>query len=242
MKLIKVFLLLALFLSGQAMAQDSTAKTVLGGGLGAALGTALGGVVGGKSGEVIGGAVGGGVGGAVTTKGEGQAGAVIGGAAGGAGGAYVGRKVSHSGTGAVVGAGLGGAGGAGIGKVIAEPSYTRRSDRSDYSDDDEHHHSQLTPNHNRRCQLPTRRIRHGPQLRRRPLVHRLQQIPHPQLIRRNDPLDQRPSTPRASRDQHLPIQPRRDGHHMRHLRQPRHQRPPVAYPIARRPHQVHMRR
>lgn len=70
MKLIKVSLLLALLLSGHAMADDSTAKTVLGGGLGAALGTALGGVVGGKNGEVIGGAVGGGVGGAVTTKGE----------------------------------------------------------------------------------------------------------------------------------------------------------------------------
>ena len=55
MKLIKMSLLLALLLSGQAMAQDRTAKTVLGGGLGAALGTALGGVVGGKNGEVIGG-------------------------------------------------------------------------------------------------------------------------------------------------------------------------------------------
>ena len=45
------------------MAEDSTAKTAVGGGLGAALGTALGNVVGGKNGEMIGGSV--------TTKGKG---------------------------------------------------------------------------------------------------------------------------------------------------------------------------
>ena len=54
MKLIKISLLFALLLSGQAIAGDNTAKTVVDGGLGAALGNALGGVVGGKNGEVIG--------------------------------------------------------------------------------------------------------------------------------------------------------------------------------------------
>jgi hypothetical protein len=122
MNLINSSLLAILLLSGHAMAADSNAKTAVGGGLGAAAGTAIGGVVGGSTGEVVGGAVGGGVGGAVTTKGEGQTGAIVGGAAGGAGGAYVGRKVSGTGTGAVVGAGLGGAGGAVVGKVIDEPS------------------------------------------------------------------------------------------------------------------------
>ena len=121
MKLINGSLLAILLFSSQVMAENSNAKTAVGGGLGAAVGTALGGVVGGGTGEVLGGAVGGGVGGAVTTKGKGQTGAIVGGAAGGAGGAYVGRKVSGSGTGAVVGAGLGGAGGATLGKVISEP-------------------------------------------------------------------------------------------------------------------------
>lgn len=63
MNVFKVSLLFGLLLSGHVMAEDSTAKTAVGGGLGAALGTALGNVVGGKNGEMIGGSV--------TTKGKG---------------------------------------------------------------------------------------------------------------------------------------------------------------------------
>ncbi len=148
--LIKTPLLAILLISpqfyNQAVAEDSNAKTAVGGGLGAAAGTAIGGVVGGSTGEIIGGAVGGGVGGAVTTHGEGKTGAVLGGAAGGATGAVVGRKVSGSGTGAVVGAGVGGAGGAVVGKVIAEPGksssneyrHHKRHRRHHHDDDDNH--------------------------------------------------------------------------------------------------------
>ena len=68
MKLINGLLLATVLFSGQVMAENSNAKTAVGGGLGAAAGTVLGGVVGGSTGEIIGGAVGGGVGGAVTTK------------------------------------------------------------------------------------------------------------------------------------------------------------------------------
>lgn len=120
MTLVNSLLLAILLISGEAIAENSNAKTAVGGGLGAAAG-----------------AVGGGVGGAVTTKGEGRTGVVIGGAAGGATGAVVGRKVSGSGTGAVIGAGVGGAGGAVVGKVIAEPGKSSNDER--YAADDEQH-------------------------------------------------------------------------------------------------------
>jgi hypothetical protein len=113
-------LLAGFMLANHAIAENSTLKTAVGGGVGAAAGTAVGQAVGGNTGAIVGAAVGGGVGGAVTTKGDARTGAIIGGAAGGATGAVVGQKVGGS-TGAVVGAGIGGAGGAVIGKAIAEP-------------------------------------------------------------------------------------------------------------------------
>jgi len=126
MKLNAYAALLAGFMfANHAMAENSTLKTAVGGGVGAAAGTAVGQAVGGNTGAIVGAAVGGGVGGAVTTKGDARTGAIIGGAAGGATGAVVGQKVGGS-TGAVVGAGLGGAGGAAIGKEIAKPD-SRRS-------------------------------------------------------------------------------------------------------------------
>lgn len=61
MKSLCAIFLGTLFLTTQpSYAEDSNAKTAVGGGLGAAAGTAIGGVVGGKTGEVVGGAVGGG--------------------------------------------------------------------------------------------------------------------------------------------------------------------------------------
>ena len=145
-KLIYMPLLTGLLFSCQVMAENSNAKTAVGGGLGAAAGTAIGGIVGGNTGEVVGGAVGGGVGAGVTTKGKGQTGAIVGGAAGGAGGAYVGRQVSGSGTGAVVGAGLGGAGGSVLGKVVTEPrvnkgtTFNRGTKEQYYGDDNRKHY------------------------------------------------------------------------------------------------------
>jgi len=119
-------LLVGFMFANHAIAENSTLKTAVGGGVGAAAGTAVGQAVGGNTGAIVGAAVGGGVGGAVTTKGEARTGAIIGGAAGGATGAVVGQKVGGN-TGAVVGAGLGGAGGAAIGKEISEPDSRRTS-------------------------------------------------------------------------------------------------------------------
>ena len=76
---------------------------------------------------------------------------------------------------------------------------------------------------------------------RRPLPHRIQQIPHSPLIPRNHPLKHSPPCPRPPRDQHLLKNRRSRRHHMRLLRQPIHQSRPVPNPIIRDPLQTDMR-